>query len=81
LPKENYEFNTGRLDLQLRADANAVILDVRTDDEMQCNHENAITMIYIKVKASLLPIEQLDKTKNYYVLSFWCSVRKSPANC
>jgi hypothetical protein len=35
LPKENYEFNTGRFDLQLKADANAVILDVRTDDE--CN--------------------------------------------
>jgi rhodanese-related sulfurtransferase len=53
---------------QLKADANAVILDVRTDDE--CNEgiiENAITIDIHQGQGFITAIEQLDKTKNYYV--------------
>jgi|TARA_R110000868_G_scaffold30904_4_gene113749 rhodanese-related sulfurtransferase len=53
---------------QLKADTNAVILDVRTDDE--CNEgiiENAITIDIHQGQGFITAIEQLDKTKNYYV--------------
>lgn len=53
---------------QLKADSNAVILDVRTEDE--CNDgiiENAITIDIHQGQAFINAIEQLDKTKNYYV--------------
>ena len=53
---------------QLKADSNAVILDVRTEDE--CNEgiiENAITVDIHQGQAFINAIEQLDKTKNYYV--------------
>lgn len=53
---------------QLKADSNAVVLDVRTEDE--CNDgiiENAITIDIHQGQAFINAIEQLDKTKNYYV--------------
>ena len=53
---------------QLKADENAVILDVRTEDE--CNDgiiENAVIIDIHQGQAFIEAIEQLDKTKNYYV--------------
>lgn len=53
---------------QLEADENAVILDVRTEDE--CSEgiiENAITIDIHQGQAFMAAIEQLDKNKNYYV--------------
>lgn len=53
---------------QLKADENAVILDVRTEDE--CSDgiiENAIIIDIHQGQAFINAIEQLDKTKNYYV--------------
>ncbi|WP_395046485.1 rhodanese-like domain-containing protein [Flavobacterium sp.] len=49
-------------------DENAVILDVRTEDE--CNEgiiPNAITIDIYKGQAFIYKIEELDKSKNYYV--------------
>ena len=49
-------------------DENAVILDVRTEDE--CNDgiiPNAITIDIYKGQAFIYQIEALDKSKNYYV--------------
>ena len=53
---------------QLEADTNAVILDVRTDDE--CNEgiiPGAILNDIYKGPAFIYRLEELDKTKNYYV--------------
>ncbi len=53
---------------QLKADANAVILDVRTEDE--CNEgiiPNAINIDIYKGQGFIYELEELDKTKNYYV--------------
>ena len=53
---------------QLEADENAVILDVRTEDE--CNDgiiENAINIDIHQGQVFINDIEALDKTKNYYV--------------
>lgn len=53
---------------QFEADENAVILDVRTEDE--CDQgiiENAIHIDFYKVDDFVAAIEALDKTKNYYV--------------
>lgn len=53
---------------QFEADTNAVILDVRTEDE--CNQgciENAINIDIHKGPEFMAAIETLDKTKNYYV--------------
>ena len=53
---------------QLEADVNAVILDVRTDEEC---HEGiipgAILNDIYKGQAFIYRLEELDKTKNYYV--------------
>jgi rhodanese-related sulfurtransferase len=49
-------------------DENAVILDVRTEDE--CNDgiiPNAITIDIYKGQGFVYKIEELDKSKNYYV--------------
>ncbi|SFA87281.1 Rhodanese-related sulfurtransferase [Flavobacterium swingsii] len=49
-------------------DENAVILDVRTEDE--CNEgiiPNAITIDIYKGQGFIYQIEELDKSKNYYV--------------
>lgn len=57
---------------QLEADRNAVILDVRTEDE--CNEgiiPNAIMIDIYKGQGFVYQVEELDKTKNYYV---YCKV-------
>jgi len=49
-------------------DENAVVLDVRTEDE--CNEgiiPNAITIDIYKGQGFVYKIEELDKSKNYYV--------------
>ena len=53
---------------QLEADTNAVILDVRTEDE--CNEgiiPNAIMIDIYKGQGFIYQVEELDKNKNYYV--------------
>ena len=53
---------------QLEEDNNAVILDVRTEDE--CNEgiiPNAIMIDINKGQGFVYQIEELDKSKNYYV--------------
>ena len=53
---------------QLEADDNAVILDVRTEDE--CNEgiiPNAINIDIHKGQDFISEIEKLDKSKNYYI--------------
>jgi rhodanese-related sulfurtransferase len=53
---------------QFEADTNAIILDVRTEDE--CNQgsiENAINIDIHKGQEFMAAIEAFDKTKNYYV--------------
>jgi rhodanese-related sulfurtransferase len=53
---------------QLEADTNAVVLDVRTEDE--CNEgiiPNAIMIDIYKGQGFIYQVEELDKTKNYYV--------------
>jgi rhodanese-related sulfurtransferase len=53
---------------QLNADSNAVILDVRTEEE--CNEgiiPNAITIDIYKGQGFIYEVDALDKTKNYYV--------------
>lgn len=54
--------------LQLQNDTNAVIIDVRTEDE--CSEgiiPNAINIDLYKGQGFIYLIEELDKTKNYYV--------------
>jgi len=53
---------------QLDRDRNAVILDVRTADE--CNEgfiPNAINIDIYKGQGFIYAVEELDKSKNYYV--------------
>ena len=53
---------------QLSSDDNAVILDVRTEEE--CNEgiiPNAINIDIYKGQGFIYQLEELDKTKNYYV--------------
>lgn len=53
---------------QLEADTNAVILDVRTEDE--CNEgiiPNAIMIDIYKGQGFIYQVEELEKNKNYYV--------------
>jgi len=53
---------------QFEADENAVILDVRTEDE--CNQgiiENSINIDIHKGQDFIDAIEALDKNKNYYI--------------
>ena len=53
---------------QLESDPNAVILDVRTEDE--CNEgiiPNAINIDIYKGQGFIYELEELDKSKNYYV--------------
>lgn len=54
--------------LQLADDINAVVLDVRTDDEVaQGIIPNAIHLDIFKGQEFIDAIEALDKDKNYYV--------------
>ena len=53
---------------QVKADDNAVILDVRTEDE--CNDgiiPGAINIDIYKGQGFIYQLEELDKSKNYYV--------------
>ena len=53
---------------QLEQDKNAIILDVRTQEE--CDEgiiPNAITIDIYKGQGFIYKIEELDKSKNYYV--------------
>ncbi|WP_345004291.1 rhodanese-like domain-containing protein [Snuella lapsa] len=53
---------------QLENDANAVIIDVRTDDEVaEGIIPNAIHIDIYKGQAFIDEIDALDKSKNYYV--------------
>lgn len=53
---------------QLEADTNAVILDVRTEDEWNDGIiPNAINIDIYKGQGFIYAIEELDKSKNYYV--------------
>jgi rhodanese-related sulfurtransferase len=53
---------------QFEADENAIILDVRTEDECSAGIiENATIIDIHQGQAFIEAIEQLDKTKNYYV--------------
>jgi rhodanese-related sulfurtransferase len=53
---------------QLKEDANAVILDVRTEDEFNEGIiPGAINIDIYKGQGFIYSIEELDKSKNYYV--------------
>ncbi|TBX65178.1 rhodanese-like domain-containing protein [Flavobacterium silvisoli] len=53
---------------QLAADTNAVILDVRTQDECQEGIiPNSINIDIYKGQGFIYEVDALDKTKNYYV--------------
>ena len=53
---------------QLKADPNAVILDVRTEDEWNDGIiPNAINIDIYKGQGFIYAVEELDKSKNYYV--------------
>lgn len=53
---------------QLENDTNAVILDVRTEEECQEGIiPNAIQIDIYKGQGFIYKVEELDKTKNYYV--------------
>ena len=53
---------------QLESDNNAVILDVRTEDEWNDGIiPNAINIDIYKGQGFIYEVEELDKSKNYYV--------------
>ncbi len=53
---------------QLAKDANAVILDVRTDDEVaEGIIPNAVQLDIYKGQGFIYKLEELDKNNNYYV--------------
>lgn len=53
---------------QLEADSNAVILDVRTEDEWNEGIiPDAINIDIYKGQGFIYEVEELDKSKNYYV--------------
>jgi rhodanese-related sulfurtransferase len=53
---------------QLESDNNAVILDVRTEDEWNEGIiPNAINIDIYKGQGFIYAVEELDKSKNYYV--------------
>jgi rhodanese-related sulfurtransferase len=53
---------------KLKNDTNAVVLDVRTEGEvMQGIIPNAINIDIYKGQGFIYRLEELDKTKNYYV--------------
>ncbi len=53
---------------QLQKDPNAVILDVRTEDEWNEGYiSNAINIDIYKGQGFIYKVEVLDKNKNYYV--------------
>ena len=53
---------------QLKSDTNAVILDVRTEEEWNDGIiPNAINIDIYKGQGFIYAVEELDKSKNYYV--------------
>ena len=53
---------------QLQADENAVVIDVRTPDEFNSGIiPGAINIDVYKGQGFIYQVEELDKTKNYYV--------------
>lgn len=53
---------------QFLADENGVILDVRTDEEFEDSKiPGALNMDIYKGQGFIYRVEELDKTKNYYV--------------
>jgi len=53
---------------QLKNDDNAVILDVRTEEEVADGHiPDAKNLNIFKGQAFIYELEELDKSKNYYV--------------
>jgi len=53
---------------QLKSDDNAFILDVRTEEEVSEGYiPNAKNLNIFKGQSFIYELEQLDKTKNYYV--------------
>lgn len=53
---------------QLEQDENAVILDVRTEDEFNGGMiKNAINIDIYKGQGFVYQVDELDKSKNYYV--------------
>ena len=53
---------------QLEKDTNAVILDVRTEEEIEEGRiPNALNLDIYKGQEFIDELEKLDKTKNYYV--------------
>ncbi|EIJ39692.1 rhodanese-like domain-containing protein [Galbibacter orientalis] len=53
---------------ELAQDSNAVILDVRTEEEVEDGYiPNAINIDIYKGQGFLDEVEKLDKSKNYYV--------------
>lgn len=53
---------------QLEADANAVIVDVRTEDEWNDGYiPKSINIDIYKGQGFIYEIDRLDKSKNYYV--------------
>ena len=53
---------------QLLKDSNALILDVRTDQEIEEGFiPNAIQIDIYKGQGFIYRVEELDKTKNYYI--------------
>lgn len=53
---------------KLQADENAVILDVRTEDEcMEGIIPGALNIDIYKGQGFIYQVDELDKTKNYYV--------------
>ncbi|WP_452596944.1 rhodanese-like domain-containing protein [Pontimicrobium sp. MEBiC01747] len=53
---------------QLKNDDNAFILDVRTEEEVADGHiPNAKNLNIFKGQAFIYELEELDKSKNYYV--------------
>lgn len=53
---------------KLKNDENAVILDVRTEEEFsEGNIPNALNINIFKGQAFVYELEELDKSKNYYV--------------
>lgn len=53
---------------QLEADPNAVILDVRTEDEWNDGYiPGAVNIDIYKGQGFIYEVDQLDKSRNYYV--------------
>lgn len=65
---KNYEnINAGQFAEGLKTDADAVLLDVRTPGEYREGHIPGATLIDVMGPAFATKVEELDKSKSYYV--------------